>query len=138
MLIKTFMVILTLGSEGEIGGAFAAQTDMEACENKIPAIVHTIESSGSKIIESGCFQADWAFSEFSHREKKNGKNAYYFMDFSKPKQPTLMPMVDMKACDFTVAQMKLTKAQQAHENLYCVSSYQNWIVTKTVEDIKKK
>lgn len=134
MLAKTFMILLTMGSDGEMSGAFAVQDSMDACENKLPAIVHTIESSvqsgSSKILESGCISGDWPFTPFSHTSRPDTVNSFYFVDFRKADSLVIIPMANTKACAFTKEKSGLALDSKSRAKLYCVSSYQGWTKKK--------
>lgn len=128
------MIILTISSDGEISGAFAKQTSMKSCENKLSAIIQIIKSAGSNTVEFGCFSGNWSFSQFSHNEKKHeekdSRKFYYFVDFKMPEKPIISPMIDAKACAVARETEALKLDSEMQKKLYCVSSLQNWQVIK--------
>lgn len=124
MLIETFMILLTTASSGEIGGAFAVQQSAEGCAEKLPAIVFTIEQSGTTVTEAGCEQGDWPFEPFAHAAAEDAPRFDYLVDYSGGESPAISPMTNAAACEAG----RSTAAASAGDasRIYCVTSTQRW------------
>lgn len=125
MLIEAFMLLLTTGVSGNINGAFAAQESVAACNDKLPAIVSTVEAAGSPVLRSGCVQANWPFSAFTHdRAEGPVVRHHYLVDFSTSNTPQIQPFASAILCN-SAKQQAVAIGGVAGE-VFCVTSAQSW------------
>jgi len=124
MLIETFMILLTTASSGEVGGAFAVQQSAEGCAERLPAIVFTIEQSGTPVTEAGCVQGDWPFEPFTHDQAEDAPRFDYLVDYSGGERPAISSMTNASACE--ESRSSAASGVGDASRIYCVTSTQRW------------